>query len=72
MQDSWGVNQLTTSHTIEHLSSIYLHSWRHDKLNLYLIYHCLNKTDIALLRTSDKKKKKKKRKKKTFLILQKK
>ena len=35
----WGVNPFATSHTVEHLSSIY------DKPIFYLIYHCLNKID---------------------------
>ena len=47
MPASRGVNPLTTSHTVEHSSSICLHSWSHDKVNLYLINHCLNKIDIA-------------------------
>ena len=47
MQASCGVNSLATSHTVEHLSSICLHSWSHDKPILYLIYHCLTKIDIA-------------------------
>ena len=41
MPASRGVNPLATSHTVEYLSSICLHSWRHDKSILYLIYHCL-------------------------------
>ena len=47
MLASQGVNPLATSHTVEHLSSIYLHSWSHDKPIFYLIYHYLNKIDIA-------------------------
>ena len=47
MPASWGINPLAISHTVEHLSSICLHSWNHDKPILYLIYHCLNKIDIA-------------------------
>ena len=47
MPASRGVNPLATSHTVEHLSSICLHRWSHDKPILYLIYHCLNKIDIA-------------------------
>ena len=47
MPASRGVNPLATSHTVEHLSSICLHSWSHDKPIFYLIYHCLNKIDIA-------------------------
>ena len=47
MPASRGVNPLATSHTVEHLSSICLHSWSCDKPILYLIYHCLNKIYIA-------------------------
>ena len=47
MPASRGVNPLATSHTVEHLSSICLRSWSHDQPILYLIYHCLNKIDIA-------------------------
>ena len=43
MPASRGVNPLATSHTAEHLPSICLHSWSHDKPSLYLISHCLNK-----------------------------
>ena len=43
---SRGVNPLATSHTVEHLSSLCLSSWSHDKPILYLIYHCLNKIGI--------------------------
>ena len=41
MPASWGVNPLATLHTVEHLSSICLHSWSHDKPILYLISDCL-------------------------------
>ena len=63
MPASRGVNPLATSHTVEHLSRISLHIWRHDKPILNLIYHFLNKIDIAwnLWQQS-----------KNFLILQKK
>ena len=47
MPASRGVNPLTTSHTVEHLWSICLHSWSHDKPNLYFIYYCFNKIEIA-------------------------
>ena len=40
MPASRGVNQLATSHTVEHLSSLCLQSWSHDKPILYLIYLC--------------------------------
>ena len=43
IQASRGVNPLRTSQIAEHLSSICLHSWSHDKSILYLISHCLNK-----------------------------
>ena len=43
MPASWGVNQLATSHTVEQISRICLHSWSHDKPIFYLISHCLNK-----------------------------
>ena len=46
MPASQGVNPLVTSHTVEHLSSIYLHSWSHDKTIMFLIYHCLKKSRI--------------------------
>ena len=51
MPASRGVNPLATSHIVEHLSSICIHSWSHDKLNLYFSFHCLNKIDM--LGTSD-------------------
>ena len=35
-----------TSHTVDYLSSIFLHSWSHDQPIFYLISHCLNKMDI--------------------------
>ena len=47
MPASRGVNPLATSHNVENLSSISLYSWSHDTPILYLIYHCLNKIDIA-------------------------
>ena len=40
---SRGVNPLATSHTVEQLSSICPHSRSHDKLIVFLIYHCLDK-----------------------------
>ena len=48
----WGVNPLATSHTVEHLSGMCMHSRSHDNPILYLIYHCLNK---KMLETSKKK-----------------
>ena len=42
MPASRSVNPLTTSHTVEHSSSICLHSWSHDNPILYLINHCFN------------------------------
>ena len=50
-----GVNPLTTSHTAEHLSSIWLYSWSQDNPILYLITHCSNKK--ALLGNPDNHKK---------------
>ena len=57
MPASWGVNQLATSHTVEHLSSIFLHSWTHEKPFFYLISHCINEVDIALNPSKQLKKK---------------
>ena len=54
MPASRGVNPLATSRTVEHLSSICLHSWSHDKLNLYLNYHCLNRHCLEPLITINK------------------
>ena len=43
MPASRRVNPPATSHTAEHLASICLHSWSHDKPIFYFISHFLNK-----------------------------
>ena len=48
MPASRDVNPVATSHTVEHLSSMFLHSWSYDKPILYLIYYCLNKNTHCL------------------------
>ena len=55
MPASRGVDPLATSHTIEHLSNTFGHNWSHAKSTLYIISHCLNKTDIALFESPDNK-----------------
>ena len=45
MPASQDVNPLATSHTVEHLLSMFAHNWSHDKPSLHLISHCLNKID---------------------------